>query len=141
MRPKPKANRFEDLAIGDATSFDVTITPEVVDAFADFSGDHNPLHTSDEYGASSRFGRRIPHGMIAGALFSRLVGMELPGLYATYVRQSLAFHKPLPFGAVTVRGVIREKSAATRTIEIETKIFGPDGAVLVQGEALVSVLQ
>ena len=40
------------------------ITDADILAFADLSGDHNPLHVDDAYAAAGPFGRRIAHGLL-----------------------------------------------------------------------------
>lgn len=130
---------FDEIRVGDASSFSVTITPELVDSFGALSGDVNPLHMDAEYAATTPFGTRIPHGMIAGALFSRLVGMYLPGTYAVYLGQSLSFPAPIAFGELLVRGEVMRKTEATQTISLATTATNADGSVCARGEALVRV--
>jgi acyl dehydratase len=126
---------------GDSASFDVEITKELVAQFVALSGDRNPLHTDEAYAATTSFERTIPHGMIAGCLFSRLVGEYLPGRYAAYLSQSLLFRKPLPWGVVRVSGTIIDVSLATQTIKLSTEVSDDAGVVLVDGEARVRLLR
>jgi len=140
---EPKVLNFAELKVGDSASFEIDLDVDFIDKFANLSGDHNPLHTNESYAAATSFGNRIPHGMIAGALFSRLVGMELPGKYALYIGQTLSFRKPLPApGRVCVSGLITNCSGATRTIRIATVVqHAETKMILVEGEALVRVLK
>jgi len=87
--------RLEDIKIGMSESYSQTITDSDVKSFAGISGDHNPLHMSDEYAEKSRFKRRIAHGMILSSFFSALFGTKLPGNGCVYVNQSLNFKKPV----------------------------------------------
>ena len=138
--PEPKTYAWEDLVPGTSESFTVDLSPSLVDAFAELSGDRNPLHVDAAFAAHTTFGERVPHGMIAGMLFSRLIGMYLPGRDALYLSQTLEFAHPLPLtGTVRVTGSIRERSEATRTVRIQTSVS--DGTnLLVRGEALVRLL-
>lgn len=132
---------FESITVGEEASFTAEITPDVVDAFAALSGDYNPLHVDEAYAASTALGSRTPHGMIAGAFFSRLIGMHLPGRRALYLSQTLTFHHPLPLsGSVVVRGKVTHKTDAARTLTLETTVEA-DSTSLVRGTALVRVLE
>ena len=134
---------FEEILQGDTAQFDVDITEDIVGGFASLSGDYNPMHVNREYAASTPFGGRIAHGMIAGALFSRLVGVYLPGKYCLYLSQTLQFKKPIRIGAtVTVEGAVTQKTEATRTVTLSTLLRAKaDGEILVEGQALVRLLQ
>jgi len=132
---------FEDCVQGMQAEFSQTITAELVDAFAALSGDQNPIHTDEAYAASTPLGGRIAHGMIAGALFSRLIGMHLPGLYSLYLSQQLNFRKPVRIGdTVIVRGTITQRTESVRVLRIRTElIHAASGEILVDGEAMVKV--
>ena len=119
------------------------ITADVVEEFARMSGDRNPLHTDEAYGKTTPFRGRVPHGMIAGMFFSRLIGMYLPGKYALYLSQTLKFHKPFPMeDSIIVRGTITDKSDAHKAVSMTTvAVHLPTGALLVDGQAIVKLLQ
>jgi len=138
--PKPHAIAFADIRAGMSAEFTETITPAMVERFARLSGDFNPLHMDEAYASGTPVGARIPHGMLAGALCSRLVGMYLPGLHSLYLSQNLTFHRPLPWGRVVVRGEVTAVHVSTRTVGIAVSVTdGKD--MLVKGEALVKMLQ
>ena len=42
----------------------------LIDAYAQVSGDHNPLHTDPEFAKTTHFGRTIAHGMMTLAFAS-----------------------------------------------------------------------
>ncbi|MDO8571093.1 MAG: MaoC family dehydratase [bacterium] len=134
---------FDEISEGDSAHFEVVITETLVDAFGALSGDCNPLHMDQSYGTQTSFNGRIAHGMIAGTLFSRLVGMHLPGKYNLYLSQTLSFKKPLHIGArVIVEGNVLKKSHAVRTLTLSTTVRdATNDEELVVGEALVRVLK
>jgi 3-hydroxybutyryl-CoA dehydratase len=74
-----------------------------VRAFAALAGDDNPLHLDAEFAASSRFGRRIVHGMLYGSLISTIFGAQIPG--SVYVSQSFRFRRPVFVGDTVVARV------------------------------------
>ncbi|MBI2037807.1 MAG: MaoC family dehydratase [Candidatus Magasanikbacteria bacterium] len=134
---------FDEINIGDAASFAFPVTEEVVDNFAAFSGDENPLHTNSEYARATEFKGRVAHGMIGGCLFSKLVGVYLPGEYCLYLSQTLQFKKPIFLGTmVEVSGKVTQKVEAFKTIEIETSIKNIEtGERMIEGKALVKLLK
>ena len=127
--------------VGDHASFETTIDAAMVDAFAQLSGDRNPLHVDAHYASTTAFGERVAHGMIAGALCSRLIGMNLPGTSALYRSQKLRFLAPIRLGTrVRVSGKVarfeRELSLLTVRIHI---LDAQVGTLYVDGDAEVLV--
>ncbi|MFA5130046.1 MAG: MaoC family dehydratase [Patescibacteria group bacterium] len=133
--------RFEDCVQGMQAEFSVTITEELVRAFAELSGDQNPIHVDETYAEQTPFHGRIAHGMIASALFSRLIGMHLPGLFSLYLSQQLNFRKPMHIGdEVIVRGTITQKTESMQVIRIRTELIHQGTLeTLVDGEAMVKM--
>ncbi|MFW6318209.1 MAG: MaoC family dehydratase [Halorubrum sp.] len=90
-------------AVGDAASHEVQVTDEAIDAFAELSGDENPIHLDDAYAAESMFGGRVAHGMLSAAAVSAALA-SLPG-DIVYLEQELSFNAPVRPGE-TVRAVV-----------------------------------
>ncbi|HUC01317.1 MAG TPA: MaoC family dehydratase [Candidatus Paceibacterota bacterium] len=134
---------YEVITAGESASFTVKITPELIHEFAEVSGDRNPLHVDDSYARATSFGQRVSHGMIVGALFSRLIGMYLPGKYSVYLSQTLNFHKPVFVGAeVVIKGEVIHKTDSARSIVIRTIAEDArSGEMMVDGEAMVRLLK
>ena len=132
---------FDSLQVGETASFERTVSESDFDAFAELSGDYNPLHMDERYATETPFGSRILHGMFLGSMVSRLVGMHLPGKRALLLKESLEFKKPVRAGdVITVSGTLVSKSEATRIIGIDVYISTRTG-IIAQGSALVSVLE
>ena len=89
---------FEDLAVGMEASYAKTITNDDVLAFAELSGDKNPVHLDDAYAAGTMFKQRIAHGFLTASLFSTVLGTKLPGPGCIYLSQSLKFRAPVMIG-------------------------------------------
>ena len=135
--------QFSDIKVGDKAMFTVLITEELVNGFAEISGDVNPLHMDEDYAAGTPFKKRVAHGMIGGCLFSRLVGVYLPGKYCLYLSQTLFFKKPMFIGmSVKVAGEVVKKVNAFKALEISTSIIDADsGESLIEGKAMVKFLK
>ncbi|WP_415063159.1 MaoC family dehydratase [Bdellovibrio sp.] len=123
--------------VGFTASFTTQVTDKMVHQFADLSGDRNPIHLDDAYAAKSRFGRRIAHGMIVGALISRALVDGL-GVGGIYLGQNLKFVNPVFIDDVVtvtikITGLRKEKGIAT----VETMAVNAKGDIVVKGEAVI----
>jgi len=76
---------FEDLSVGQEASLSKTVSEADIVAFAEISGDKNPVHIDAQYAASTMFKERIAHGMLSAAYISAVFGMKLPGPGAIYI--------------------------------------------------------
>ena len=134
--------RIEDFQPGQRASFRKTFTDEDVRLFIEITGDSNPLHTDEAFAASSRFGRRIVHGMLAASLFSTMVGMLLPGTGAIYRSQTLRFLLPVYVGdTVTAHFVVRSVDLAKHRLEIDAWIENEAGQHVIEGTCEAGLLR
>ncbi len=129
---------LEDLSVGMTDAYVHTLTEADVQAFADVSGDHNPLHLDEDFARATRFKGRIAHGMLSASFFSTALA-RLPGPGTIYLTQNLAFKAPVRIGdtieaRVTVLDILPEK----RRVRLKTECRVGD-TVVVDGEALVMV--
>jgi len=125
---------FDEIQIGEKASFTVKITKEMVEIFAQLSGDFNPLHMDDTYAEKTKFGKRVCHGMLLSSLFSQLVGMFLPGKNSLYFSQSLNFQSPCYIDdKVVIEGKVIEKSHALQMITLKTQITNQQKICLIDG--------
>jgi len=132
--------KFSEIQIGHTATLVKTISDRVIRAFADATGDHNPVHLDEEYARSTYFKGRIAHGMLVAGMFSSILGTELPGAGTIYLKQELNFRAPVRVGD-TVRAEVRviEKRDDKRLLKLETKAFNQSEELLVDGSALVMV--
>lgn len=126
------------LTPGDRTSRIKIISDDVIRAFAELTGDTNPVHLDDAYAADTRFGRRIAHGMIAAGLISAALANDLPGPGTVYLGQTLQFKAPV-FPGDTVTATIEVKSVRTdKPIAVlSTFCTNQDNVIVLEGEATV----
>jgi 3-hydroxybutyryl-CoA dehydratase len=126
------------LQIGATASRTKTITDADVRAFAELSGDFSPIHVDDEYAATSRFGRRIAHGILTGSLISAVLGNDLPGPGTIYLSQSFQFKAPVfPGDTITARVELTAYREEKRIATFRTTCTNQDGGVVLEGEAVV----
>ncbi len=128
---------FEDLSIGQSAETSRTVTEAVINAFAEVSGDTNPVHLDAAYAATTPFKERIAHGMLAAAYISAVLGVQLPGPGAIYVSQSLRFRRPVKIGdEVTARVTVADLDAERGRATLNTVCL-VGGKPVVEGEAVV----
>ena len=139
---EPIETRLVNLSIGQRAEFTEVISESMIDEFAKLSGDYNPHHMNESYARKTRFKKRICHGMLLASLFSRLIGMHLPGKHSLYFSQSLNFLYPAFIDdKVTVEGEVVKISRSTGIITLKTRITKENNIELVTGEAKVVVLE
>ena len=130
-----------DLKIGDSFSTERKVTDELVRKFAEVSGDYNPIHLDEEFAKTTRFGRRIAHGMLSGAFISAVLGYEFKERKIVYLSQSMKFTAPVYLddtvtATATVTNIREDKGIVT----LETICTNQNGETLVKGEAVVMIL-
>jgi 3-hydroxybutyryl-CoA dehydratase len=128
---------IDQLEPGRRHTAEVRVTDRMVRAFADATGDRNPLHLDEDAARATPFGRRIAHGLLTAGIVSGILGMEFPGPGTVYVSQALKFVRPV-FLEDTVRvelevtGVDRDRGRVTISTTCST-----DAGVVLVGEAVV----
>lgn len=124
--------------VGDAAEVSKTINDEDVRAFAELTGDRNPVHLDEEFASATRFGRRIAHGMLGASLISTVLASELPGGGSVYLSQTLRFTAPVFLGdTVTARVTVKHVREDKPVVTLETVCTNQRGERVVEGEAVV----
>ncbi len=132
-----KTHYFEDLFVGQRETLMKAVMDDDVIAFADLSGDRNPVHLSDHFARKTRFGERIVHGLYTASLISTVIGMYLPGPGAVYLSQTLNFRGPVKIGdVINVVVEVAELTEKGRRVKLKCECL-VDGKVVLDGEALV----
>jgi 3-hydroxybutyryl-CoA dehydratase len=95
---------------GDAiSSVGHLITQEGVSAYAEASGDFNPIHIDAEFASQSHFGRRVAHGMMIAASVSELMAGAFGLDWARSGRMKLRFRAPVyPGDRVETSGEVKK---------------------------------
>ena len=128
------------LQVGDTAEFSKTITDEDIRAFADLTGDHNPVHLDDGFAATTRFGRRIAHGMLSAGLISSVLANKLPGQGTVYLSQTLNFVAPVyPGDTVRARVTVTKVRDDKPIVTLETVCTNQHDQPVLRGEAVVLV--
>ncbi len=127
-----------ELAVGAQASRTKTFTEADVQAFAQVTGDFNPVHLDETYAAGTSFGRRIVHGMLTASLISAALANDLPGEGTIYLNQTLTFKKPVFIGdTITAQLEITALNERRRIVTLSTVCTNQEGVVVLTGEAVV----
>lgn len=129
---------IDEIEIGQKARYVKTCTADDINLFATVSGDVNPVHLSDDYAATTVFGKRIAHGMYTGALVSAALAIELPGPGTIYMGQELKFKKPVFIGdEITVELEVDTVRADKAIVALLCTCTNQDGKVVAIGKATV----
>ena len=125
-------------SVGDSAEITKTIEQADIDAFANVTGDHNPVHVDEEFAKTTRFGRRIAHGMLTASLISAVLANKLPGEGSVYLGQTLQFVAPVfPGDEITARVTVREIREDKPILKLETVCVNQRDEIVIRGEATV----
>lgn len=104
-----------------------TPTQAEFDAFAEVSGDDNPIHVNPEFSARTRFGRTVAHGMLLYARLWAMVRATWPG--RAHDVQTLMFPNP-SFAGERLRLWLMPREDGEIAMRI---VRVADGAVTLEG--------
>lgn len=126
------------LNAGDSAEITKTIEEADIVAFAEVTGDHNPVHLDESFAQKTRFGRRIAHGMLTASLISAVLANKLPGQGSVYLGQTLQFVAPVfPGDEVTARVTVTTVRDDKPIVKLETICVNQRGETVIRGEATV----
>ncbi|GAC1574945.1 MAG: MaoC family dehydratase [Candidatus Elarobacter sp.] len=129
---------YEQFRVGDCATFSKTITDADIVLFGAVSGDQYPLHMDEEYAKSTRFGRRVAHGMLSASLLSTVNGLMLQRPGGIYVEQTIRFRLPVFVGdTLTATAELVELIPERRRLRCHTTIRNQRGEVVIDGESLL----
>ena len=119
-----------------------TVEQANISAYAEASGDFNPIHIDEEFARATRFGGTIAHGMMIAAMLSELMAAEFAGDWVDTGQLKIRFRSPVkPGDTVTAHGEVsrvREVAEGTR-ITCSVGIRTDKGDSAITGNATVVV--
>jgi 3-hydroxybutyryl-CoA dehydratase len=114
------------------------ITQECIGAYADASGDHNPIHVDPQYAASTPFAGTIAHGMLVLALIGEMMQAAHGAGWQRTGRLKVRFKAPTRPGDTVTASATLQKEADGRA-EYAVLCASSTGEVLIEGRASVVV--
>ena len=131
---------IESLVVGQSVEVPTVVTAQMVELFAEATGDRNPVHLDEEFAAKTKFGGRIAHGMLTAGFVSAAIASRLPGPGSIYMGQTLRFTRPVKLGdTVTVKLEVIEIIAEKKRVRLSTVCTNQNGETVMEGEATVMV--
>lgn len=128
----------EEINIGDVGNFSKTISEADVYIFAGVTGDLNPVHINSEFAQGTVFGKRIAHGILSVGFISNVLGTQLPGPGAIYIKQECRFLKPVYIGdTITATVEVTRKEEGKNRVWLRTYCTNQKQEIVVDGEALM----
>jgi acyl dehydratase len=145
---KPHERYFDDVTLGDeGTTPEVTVTKEMIRAYADLTGDHTPVHVDEEFAKASHFGGIVAHGLFGLSLAD---GLKTQGTLQFPPGASLGwtwdFLEPIRAGDrlhVKYRiGAMRQtRKPGWGIVNLASELINQDGEVVQKGEHKLMILR
>ena len=133
--------------VGESATFSKKVTEADVAAFAELSGDFDPIHMDEAYAARSRFGRRIAHGVLAMAPLSSVSAIiskrakerGSPGVSVSLGYDRIRFLKPVYIGdTLTARYTVENIDGDRSRARLE--VSNQAGELVLAGEHIMKWL-
>ena len=112
------------------------LTQERIGAYADASGDHNPIHVDPAFAAATPFGGTIAHGMLVLALIGEMMRGAFGEEWSTSGKLKVRFKAPTrPGDRVTASAILSKQSAGVA--EYAVQCASQTGEIVIVGRASV----
>ncbi len=132
---------YDEIEVGQAESFTVSVTEDMLTSFKAITGDNNPLHNDEDFAKAKGQPGRVAYGMLTASFLSTLAGVYLPGERSLIQQVEIKFAKPVYIGdTLTVTGQVAEKNDTVQRIELKVTITNQDGAKVLRGKMGVLVI-
>src|SRR6266540_1870740 len=123
-------------AVGQRASRSLTLTAEHVAAYAQLTGDYNPLHFDAAFAARTRFKHLVVQGGLTTGLLHALVAMDMPGPGTVFLSQNWKFTAPVFIGdTITAEAEVLSVHATKPVTQLKMIITRQDGETVLEGEA------
>ena len=122
--------------VGQKASRTMQVTAEHVRAYAEITGDYNPLHFDEAFTARTKFGRLVAQGGLTTGLLHALVAMDMPGPGTVFLSQNWKFTAPVYIGdTITAEAEVLSLHATKPVCQLRIVIQRDGGETVLEGEA------
>jgi acyl dehydratase len=142
----PGHRGFDDVALGDRVETEaLTVTPQMIDAFADLTGDRFEIHMTDQAAQRHGFAARVAHGLLVLSLVDGLKNQTQAQFRAVAsLGWEWRFRQPVLSGD-TLRAVLTvvEKRTTRRPdrgiLRLQVQVTNQAGIAVQEGHNLLMV--
>ncbi len=122
--------------VGDKASRTMTVTADHVRAYAEMTGDYNPLHFDEAFTSRTKFGRLVAQGGLTTGILHALVAMDMPGPGTVFLNQDWKFPAPVYIGdTITAEAEVVEVHATKPVARLKFTVRRQTGEVVLEGQA------
>ena len=122
--------------VGDKASRTMTVTADHVRAYAEMTGDYNPLHFDEGFASRTKFGRLVAQGGLTTGILHALVAMDMPGPGTVFLNQDWKFPAPVYIGdTITAEAEIVSVHDTKPVCELKVRVTRQTGETVLEGEA------
>jgi len=127
---------MRNIIVGQKATRSITLTVDHVKAYAEISGDYNPLHFNEEFARKTKFGRLVVQGGLTTGLLHALVAMDMPGPGTVFLSQNWKFTAPVFIGdTITAEAEVLSVHNSKPVTQLGISIKRMDGEKVLEGEA------
>jgi acyl dehydratase len=125
-----------NVTVGQKATRQITLTVDHVRAFAEMTGDYNPLHFDEEFVSRTKFGQLVVQGGLTTGLLHALVAMDMPGPGTVFLSQNWKFTAPVYIGdMITAKAEVLSVHASKHVAQLGIRITRQIGETVLEGEA------
>jgi len=124
------------VSVGQKASRTMTVTAEHVRAYAEITGDYNPLHFDEAFASRTKFGKLVAQGGLTTGILHALVAMDMPGPGTVFLSQNWKFTAPVYIGdTITAEAEVLSVHATKPVCQLRIVIRRDGGESVLEGEA------
>lgn len=132
---------FDEIEVGMEESFQVTVTPKMLERFREITGDVNPLHTDEAFAKAKGYESCVVYGMLTASFLSTLAGVYLPGEKSLIHSVETKFVKPVFAGdTLTIKGKVTEKNDLFPVFTLKVVITNQKNEKVLRGSMQIGVM-
>jgi acyl dehydratase len=129
--------KIKEISIGQKTSRKMTVTKDMINKYAEITGDYNPIHFDLEFVKKTKFGRLVAQGGVTSGILNTIVAMDLPGPGTVFIHQEYDYKAPVYIDDTITGSVEVYEIHPTKPVtKILVKIVNQEGITVLEGNCV-----